>query len=186
MSMRFTRGMWLPFKSGDAHVLIQSQTVGAGGAASITFSSIPSTYKHLQVRGLVRDTNTGTSIGGFAYQLNGDSGSNYAWHLLKGDGTSAASTGSATTMFLNSTFGAPADGTLANAYGASVLDILDYASTSKYKTARRLEGVDLNGSGSVGIVSGVWMNTAAVTSVSIIAAFTGFKQYSTFALYGIA
>jgi hypothetical protein len=66
-----------------------------------------------------------------------------------------------------------------------LIDILDYASTTKNKTLRGFTGADLNGSGNSNIVSGLWINTAAITSIQIIAEATAFKAGSTFALYGI-
>ena len=74
-----------------------------------------------------------------------------------------------------------------NIFGANVLDILDYANTSKYTTARILGGIDINGSGgNIRLDSGVWMNTAAVTSLTISpTTANNFVQYSSFALYGI-
>ena len=74
----------------------------------------------------------------------------------------------------------------ANIFGAIVIDILDYANTSKYKTARLLGGADQNGSGEVWSHSGNWRNTTAISSIKLLEAVTGnFVQYSHFALYGI-
>jgi hypothetical protein len=66
-----------------------------------------------------------------------------------------------------------------------IIDILDYASTSKNKTVRRFTGRDFNGSGIVDVGSGLWMSTSAVTAVSITATTNSFGQYSTAALYGV-
>jgi hypothetical protein len=66
-----------------------------------------------------------------------------------------------------------------------VIDILDYANVNKYTTIRVLGGADLNGSGAINLVSGLWMNTAAVTSFLISADSGNLAQYSSFALYGI-
>ena len=67
---------------------ISTVTVGSGGASIITFSSIPSTYTHLQVRGIGRSTNAGSGVTQFYMQLNGDTGANYSNHILYGDGGS--------------------------------------------------------------------------------------------------
>ena len=61
-----------------------------------------------------------------------------------------------------------------------------YKRQSKYKTQRTLGGYDNNGAGVVGLSSGVWMNTNAVTSITFVpGGGTNFVQYSSFALYGI-
>jgi len=73
----------------------------------------------------------------------------------------------------------------ANIYAVSVIDILDYANTSKNKTIRALDGMDANGSGQVILNSGLWINTAAITSVTLQASASSFTTASHFALYGI-
>ena len=50
---------------------------------------------------------------------------------------------------------------------------------------RSLGGYDANGSGNVGLFSGVWMNTAAITSISLLSDSGNQEQYTQFALYGI-
>jgi hypothetical protein len=74
----------------------------------------------------------------------------------------------------------------ANVFGTFIIDILDYANTSKYKTQRGLGGADLNGSGYISFNSGNWRNTNAITSISLTPLYgSQFAQYSSFALYGI-
>ena len=154
---------------------IATVTVGSGGASSVSFTSIPSTYTHLQIRGIAR---SGTTIESYVVQFNSDTGSNYSWHQLIGDGATASASGSAsqtlmvTAIFNNST----------STFGGSIIDILDYANTNKYKTVRTLSGYDANGSGYVTLRSGSWQSTNAITSIVLTA---GFAQYSQFALYGI-
>ena len=70
-----------------------------------------------------------------------------------------------------------------SAPNAGVVDILDCSNTSKYKTMRALCGTDTNGGGEVGLFSGVWQSTSAISSITI--SFSNIAQYSTFALYGI-
>jgi hypothetical protein len=72
-----------------------------------------------------------------------------------------------------------------NAWGSMVYDILDYNSTSKFKTARTLLGYDNNGSGAIFFTSGNWRSTSAITTVTIYPNTGTFAQYSHFALYGI-
>jgi hypothetical protein len=74
---------------------------------------------------------------------------------------------------------------LADAFGAGVVDILDYKDTNKYKTVRNLTGVDMNGMGELGLISGLWRNTNAITSILFYPPANNIAQYSHFALYGI-
>jgi len=160
---------------------IATVTVGAGGASSVSFSSIPSTYKHLQVRILTRST-FGANEWPIFVQFNG-SGSGYAYHDLQGNGSSASASGSSSQSLYQLGDTSAANGT-ASSFGVFILDVLDYADTNKNKTGRTLYGYDLNGSGKVGLRSGLWANTSAISSMSF---GTGgdFAQYSSFALYGI-
>lgn len=162
---------------------IATVTVGAGGSSSISFSSIPSTYQHLQIRYIVRSTQASTETGINA-RLNSDTGSNYAWHYLFGDGSSAASGAGSTQTSLNLVNVAGGSAT-ASAFAAGVLDILDYANTSKYKTLRLLQGWDGNGSGRVNLSSGLWMSTSANNAIEFYPSSGNWAQYSSFALYGI-
>ena len=170
-----------PFGSFES---IATATVGAGGSASIIFSSIPATYTHLQIRGSSKTNRSGAGQENIYYSFNSDTGSNYTQHGLYGDGTSAASYGTANL---------PGDGSIiaftanndANIFGAQIIDILDYANTNKYKTVRSLSGFDINGGGYVLFSSTLWRNTNAITSIKLIGTGTPWQQYSKFALYGI-
>jgi hypothetical protein len=186
MASQISGKLWAPAGAYDA---LATVTVPSGGAASVTFSGIPTGYKHLQVRYIVQ-TNRGTyGISEYALNFNGDTSSNYSYHELQGDGSGASGLGFAnqTAIRGDGTIGTTTGGT----FGAGVLDILDYANTNKYKTTRMLEGVDINGTiagygGRLALISGNWRNTNAITSMTFIP-YTGtlFSQYSQFALYGI-
>lgn len=163
---------------------------GTGSSTTITFSSIPGTYKHLQIRGIMRQTGSGGGGGfsDFRIRFNSDTANNYAYHQLYADGSTvynAGSSSAATTYFEYYAL-IPQNGTTANVMGVSIIDIHDYASTTKNKTLRAFNGTDNNGAGWVHLDSGVWLSTSAITSVSLIAP-TGinFSTSSTFALYGI-
>jgi hypothetical protein len=158
----------------NSYESIATVTVGSGGAANIEFTSIPSTYTHLQIRGI----GLITSAGGFTVQFNSDTGSNYSWHQLYGEGSIAQSNSGATQTFMYMAYG----GGSATAPNALVTDILDYANTNKYKTLRSLSGNDLNGSGGIQFWSGNWRSTSAITSIKVTASF---NQYSQLALYGV-
>jgi hypothetical protein len=170
--------------STTAYESIATTTLG-GTTATITFSSIPATYTHLQIRIMSRSTRsqTGDYI---AMQFNADTGSNYAYHGLDGNGSAASAFGLATQTFMDVERAAAATAT-ASVFGVSVVDILDYANTNKYKTMRSLGGFDNNGDGSITLTSGLWQNSNAVTSITLKAqgGTSSFVQYSSFALYGI-
>lgn len=163
---------------------IATVTVGSGGSSSVTFSSIPSTYKHLQIRGLQRTSNTSGTNWTVNVRFNADTGSNYAYHGLRGDGSSAiAYAGANQTIALGIISGDDANTALA--WGVGYTDVLDYADTNKFKTIRTLTGFEENGSGMVELTSGLWRNTAAIDSITLGAGSGNFLQYSSFALYGV-
>jgi hypothetical protein len=157
-------------------------TVGSGGAASITFSSIPATYTHLQIRIMGRsDRATTTDV--VKLNFNSDSGANYTEHDLYGDGSSV-NAGGYTGLTSANAYRIAGGNAGSNIQGAIIIDILDYANTNKYKTLRSLGGVDLNGSGQVWLNSSLWLNTSAISNIVLTSVGT-LQQYSSFALYGI-
>jgi hypothetical protein len=163
----------------------------AGGEANLIFSSIPSTYKHLQIRGLARNTYSGAgqlSLRIYFNTINTPSSTSYADHYLIGNGSTVSSVGAsvAANFIVQSSQGNDAD--LANAYGASIIDIQDYASTAKNKTVRYIAGYNMNTSSTdntISLGSGLWVSTSAITQITIQNAVVSFKAGSTFALYGI-
>jgi hypothetical protein len=158
---------------------------------TITFSNIPQTYTHLQLRCFTRDARSSSNANNFFAYVNGDTTyTNYYYHSIFGNGTSVAGTNEQATgtrcLFLGT---GPSSSAAANTYGSSVVDILDYTNTSKYTVARSLTGCDNNSSGTPGemrFASSVWLNTAAVTSLTINNyGSNNFVTYSSFALYGV-
>ena len=182
-SARGYGGLLAAAGAANSYESIATVTVGSGGSATITFSSIPATYTHLQIRAICKTTAATSNINSIFGQFNSDTGSNYARHFLNGSG-SAAGVGSGTSQ-TSMFFGTNIETLGTSAFAANVIDILDYANTNKYKTTRSLSGVDANGSGYVQFMSGLWLNTAAVTSITIFPNSDNFIQYSSFALYGI-
>jgi hypothetical protein len=170
--------------------LIQSQILGSN-AATVTFNSLgdyASTYKHLQIRAMAQNSG---GAGGTTYmddliRFNGDTGSNYNSHVLYGNGTSALS------FYMNEAYGATAAWAFTSTrngntslYSANVVDILDAFSTSKNKTIRRFSG-HLGSNFIVTSASGLWRNTASITSITIGASGGfSFTTNSRFSLYGI-
>ena len=161
---------------------IATVTVGSGGASTIEFTSIPSTYQHLQIRLLARSTST--SSDGYI-RFDGDTASNYGAHYLYGDGSSALSGANTPTSLPNAAYFATS-GSGSNTFGVAVIDILDYANTNKNKTYRSLSGFDNNGSGLIVLYSGLWRSTNAIDSITLLRPpSNSFAQYTHAALYGI-
>jgi hypothetical protein len=170
--------------------LISQVTPSSGGA--VTFSSIPNTYKHLQIRMNSRDAYTGAFLGMYLQvSFNGDnSASNYAMHWLRGGNNTTdsegVSSGSYGTIHLDSAYGGTLGGVAAPA--VSIIDILDYANTNKNKTVKALSGVNYNDAAvsSVAIGSGLWLSTAAISSITLTGTGTGWVAGTTISLYGLS
>lgn len=159
-----------------AYESIATTTVGSGGSSTITFSSIPSIFTHLQVRALY---NFGAAAN-LRMQLNGAT-NNTNFHYLTGDGSSASAGRDSAGNIVSLQYGSSA-----SYFYVQIMDILDYTSTNKYKVGRHLGGVDYNGSGGVYLGSSLYSTTSAISSISITSNNgQNFLQYSSFALYGI-
>jgi hypothetical protein len=166
---------------------IQTITVGTP-VASITFTSIPATYTHLQIRFSCQTSNT-TNSGLGNDRLNGyfnadETATNYYSHYLIGNGSASSAAEQVAKWAGNGTRNSMLG------WGTGVIDILDYANTNKFKTTRAIEGFNNNDTNasynSARLTSGLWRNTAAITSIKIAPeAAVNFKQYSSFALYGV-
>ena len=159
---------------------IATVTVGAGGQSSISFTSIPSTYTHLQIRA---NAQVSTSAANMSMRFNSDStAGNYNCHWISTNGSAVSSGSGSGSGVTNAIFSGiyVAD---ANIFTGQVIDILDYANTNKYKTVRLLTSADRNGLANwLDFSSGLWLSTSAISTITITNNFT---QYTSFALYGI-
>jgi hypothetical protein len=164
-------------------------TATPNGVSSVTFSSIPSTYKHLQVRVMCKSEATGAFAVSLVGTFNSDSGANYVWHKLQGDGSSATSengTGQTWTLFTNA--GLQNDASLNNMFGVAIIDIADYASTTKFKTVRSFNGVNANSTSTnyrISLESNLWRDTAAINNISFSPLGSTFLAGTVISLYGI-
>lgn len=162
---------------------ISSYTVPSGGASGVTFSSIPQSYKHLQIRVFGRST---ASAAGESLTIgyNGDTtNSNYIFHRLFTTGGGANNLVGDSYANEREVVYLPAANASANFYGVAIIDMPDYTSTTKAKVARSLNGRDFNGSGQSTVQSSTWLTTnAAINSIALSA---NLAQYSTIALYGM-
>jgi hypothetical protein len=169
---------------------------GTGSSGTITFSNIPGTYRHLQIRYLGQTTRGTYAQDALGLRLNGDSGSTYSRHLYRLNEVSTTGTvkieqgNQAEINFDYGTLGAA--GGSANFWAVGVIDILDYKDTNKHKTVKMIAGTDSNGTvggvySVVGMYEGTWRNTNAITSIDFITPATGanFVSGTKFYLYGI-
>ncbi len=160
-------------------------SVSPTSGTSVSFTSIPNDYVALQIRGIARST---TSTSSFALRFNSDSSNSYAAHWLYGDGASVAATGSAsrTNVWIQGYY--PGSTYNSSMFGATIINIHDYASTTKNKTVRSFNGLSTNSASDnlVNLVSGVWLNnTTAISSIEINFNGETIGSGTTFALYGI-
>lgn len=147
--------------------------------ASVTFSNIPQTYTHLQIRFIAQTTTSGTGSDTTRISFNGNSMTKN--HYLYGNGSSALA-GVGTNGDVNNT---PRSGHT-SIFGAEIVDILNYTNTNMNKTVRSLGGFDANGSGELALYSNLYAtNTNAITSITLTASANSFSANSSFALYGI-
>jgi hypothetical protein len=175
----------------NSYESIATITVGAGGSVGAEFTSIPSTYTHLQIRYIgASQRNTYTDDMGIT--VNGITSSTYAWHSLYANNTTVAAEALASTGYIQGFGVAIGSNSNAGTYGAGIIDILDYANTNKNKTLRALAGLITNsgdGAGEFGRIhfsSGLVQTTSAITSIKLESlANNTWRQYSQFALYGI-
>jgi hypothetical protein len=168
---------------------IATTTVGSGGASTVTFSSIAGTYSHLQIRITAR-CSSASDRNNLSIMINSDNATNYAGHYIIGSSTAISAAGVTGYTGSNNAIGGSSIITgstaAANTFGVSIIDILDYANTNKYKVTRSLNGQEQNSTSSrIGFTSGLWLSTAAITSLTLAPDSGSFSQYSSFALYGI-
>lgn len=161
---------------------------GTGTNVALTFTSIPSTYKSLQIRYAARAVGGGTGGADMKIIINGAT-SGYAAHSFQGNNStvSAAATSSTTQLYANVAGTSLASNPqLASTVGVGIIDIIDYASTSKNKVLRIFGGTDLNSAttSTIYLTSNLLVSTSAITSIEV-SANSGFSTSSTIALYGV-
>jgi len=159
------------------HKLIQTTTVGSGGAASIDFTSIPSTYTDLKL--VLSARNTGAENAVFV-SFNGTT-TTYSGKILFGNGASAASNNPAARTIMYSNFSTDTASTFANAE----VYIPNYTGSAQ-KSFTSDTAQENNGATSYQIfLAGLWTGTAAITQLTLTGATGNFAQYSSASLYGI-
>lgn len=156
---------------------IATVTVGSGGAADVQFTSIPSTYQHLQIRGNALSENT------THFQIKTNAGTGDRAHHLYGTGSSA--TASSTTAQANGLYVYNTSGGASGDAAPFIIDILDYAVAGKNRVFRAFVGAENNSGGRVFLTSGLWDDTTVISSITLTSSTGDFAEYATFALYGV-
>jgi len=173
--------------AGGTYELIESNIL-TGTQSSIVFSNLgtySSTYKHLQLRVTGRSTTSfGNENDSFFIRLNADTGSNYSFHQLFGNGSSVGS-GAATSQTYAALLMMASNGAGASIFGAGVVDILDAYSTSKNKTMRSFTGVYVNTQRFTMIRSSAWLSTSSITSITVASIDGSMVAGTRLSLYGV-
>jgi len=163
---------------------IFTQTVGSGGASTITFNNIPQTYTDLMIKMSVRSSGAGP-MDAYMWFQDGTGKSNYSFTNLQGDGGGggiecyrASNTGQMSPYTSQGTDAS------SNAFGSVEIYIPNYTS-SNYKQVVSENTTENNGSTvRTTLAAGLWRSTSAITQINFNLAY-GFVQYSTFSLYGV-
>lgn len=173
--------------SGAAFELIQT-SFGNGSSGTIEFSSIPSTYRHLQLRMTVRHDNASSAnLEECSIRFNNVSTNIYSMHWLEGSGATVSS-GNYSTQ--NSMWGiwSNAPSSTASVFAGTIFEILDYASTNKFKTVRSLSGSVPATPARISLYSASYQATTAISSIQIFSPNPTTKPFHSsarFSLYGI-
>lgn len=147
-------------------------------SATVTFNNIPQTYSSLQIRIYAQ---LATNAFGIMNFNSIETGYQSLRQLYGSAGSVVTNKPNASTAYLETGF-FPSSSTT---FGVTIIDILDYANTSKHKTVRNFGGWDDNSLGYTLIRSGLWANTAAINSIRLGTNGTVYNANSVFALYGV-
>jgi hypothetical protein len=164
--------------------LVSTVTVGAGGASSIEFTSIPQTGTDLLCQISVRGADS-AAVRGVRRQFNSDTGTNYAYINLSGDGGTASSGSAGGATFEIPLHFAPAGTSTSNTFGNAQMYVANYTSSSAKSVSG--DGVGENNATTAyqHITAGRWTGTAGITSVKIYLSQGNMVQHSTASLYTI-
>ena len=158
-----------------------STTYLEADAATVTFSSIPATYEHLQLRCSIRTS--ASNRASVTLVFNGDTGTNYTSHRILGAASSVSAGGWSGLAGLMGVEGTGGDSTAAD-YGVVVADILDYANTNKNTTCQFISGAKIATGADLFVHSGLWDATAAVHTITLDGSYNSLRG-SEFTLYGL-
>jgi len=164
--------------------LIQTVTVGSGGAASIEFTSIPQDGTDLVVLVSLRTNKASGNPDAIAMRFNGDTAGNYTTRWLEGTGSAAQSGNTTTGRIYGEHLGQHAAYT-SNTFGNASFYVANYTSSSSKSLS--IDGVtENNATGSYQVLAAaVWNNSNAITSLAITGDGNDLLQHSTASLYKV-
>ena len=165
----------------NTYKLISSATVGNGGTATMSFTSIPATYTDL-VLFVSSRTNRAGSINDELYLTFNSNTSNYSWRRLLGETSASGDSGSNRTVMLSN-----ASNSTASIFGNSSVYISNYAGSGNKPYS--VDSVHENNATNAArqLVAGLWSNSAAITQIDLTSSTSSnFLEYSTAYLYGIS
>ena len=165
--------------AGSTYTPIATTTLGSA-TSSYTFSSIPSTYTDL-----VLVTNlSSASNANIYFRLNGDTGTNYSFTFLSGDGSTANSSRTSNAAQGTATW---TGASMNSSWTTCVANFMNYSNTTTYKTfLTRYAAINTVNQGEASAVVNLWRSTAAINSITVLSLSPNYSIGSTLTLYGIA
>jgi hypothetical protein len=160
---------------------------GSGSSSVITFNSIPQTYTHLQIRGIVMQSGSGTAAQYIGVRANGNTSSIYTNHWAYVSGSTMTIQSDNTNPYMYGNRGLGGTQFSSDDVGVIIIDLHDYTSTSKKKTFYMHSGWAPNSANDMtcGLGSGMPLLDDAITSISLNNTYNNFTTSTEFALYGI-
>ena len=162
--------------AGPTYEPIATTTLGSA-AATITFSSIPATYTDLRLV-LVGIGSLGSDV---RIRFNSDTGTNYSYTELDGNGIATQSTRATSQTFIKLTTRWGISDTVPTMH---VTDVFSYAGSTNKTILNNLSG-DFNGTGSIEVLVGLWRSTSAINAITYSLSSGNFSTGTTATLYGI-
>lgn len=168
---------WAPTGAYDALATINV----ASSVASVSFAGIPQNYKHLQISILGRSNraSVGESV---RINFNGDNTTSYTDHEIYGDGTTLSAYGATAAGF--PTYRIAGGNAATNVVGAILVDILDYASPTKYKVGKAFGGISDGTTQNIAQSSSIWTNKNPISTIDLTPVGS-WQANSQITLYGV-
>lgn len=196
ISLAGARGQFVEDTVQDSWYNIATVTA-SGGEQSLTLSSIPQTYKHLQLRFHLRDSASGLSTGAFSQlYFNSDTTSgDYSYSRIYSTYNAAGTVSATRSNTASYLYIAPGINNAQSSgygpfgvYSVAIMDIYDYANTSKFRSGQSIAGFG-NDSTTIAYTGGIsnfsYNKTSAINSITLNKWIDGFMAGSYIALYGI-
>jgi hypothetical protein len=168
----------------NTYIKIATVTVGSGGASTMDFTSIPSTYTDLVLKISGRAA-AATTDQTFNIRFNGSAAASYSTRRLYGSGSAAGSDSDTSATSIN-IYSVPSAGATASTFGNAEIYMPNYAGSTNKSVSVDSVTEDNATRALATLAAGLWSNTAAINQVTVLVNSTTFVQYSTATLYGIS